>query len=123
METDSEVIAETPDINFSENITEQDITEQETPDINFSEIVLETGPNKANKSYERFTADDSDIDDLDEPDQYVEKDDETEDLNQESNNKNNSESGLECILIKIRHVPKILTLLHFQYQQTRARMD
>lgn len=92
METNSEAIAETPDIDFSE-----DITEQETPDINFSEPVLGTDQNTANKSYERFTADDSDIDDLDEPDQYVERDDETEDINQESNNKNHSESGLEYI--------------------------
>ncbi|XP_055311369.1 DNA polymerase epsilon subunit 4 [Sitodiplosis mosellana] len=87
METNSEVYAETPDMDFSENIAIQ-----ETPDINFSEIGLDPAPDTdtANKSHERFTTEDSDIDDLDEPDQYVEGEDDSEDARQDSSNKNNN---------------------------------
>lgn len=96
METNSEIYAETPDMDFGENIAEQ-----ETPDINFSEIDLhqhaepDVDADTENKSNERFTAEDSDIDDLDEPDQYVEEEDDSEGARQESSNQiDHSESGL-----------------------------
>lgn len=98
METNSEVIAETPDMDYNE-----DSAEQETPDLNFSEIAFEqqrinaidANTDTINKSWEHFTANDSDIDDLDEPDQYVEGDNDADETNQETNNQNHSESGLE----------------------------
>lgn len=99
MDSNSEVIQETPDMDFSENLAEQetpdmnfdDVNAEETPDMNFSEI----GPDTVNTNHERFAADDSDIDDLDEPDQYIEgDDDDVGDSNQETSNQNNSESGL-----------------------------
>lgn len=94
METNSEMYAETPDMDFGENVAEQ-----ETPDIDFSEIDLHQNPDTdadtVNKSSERFTAEDSDIDDLDEPDQYVEEEDDSEGAKQDSSNKSDhSESGL-----------------------------
>lgn len=55
--------AETPDINFTE------LEEHETADIHFDEITDET------IEKQRFETEDDDIDDLDEPDQYVEGDD------------------------------------------------
>lgn len=80
MEKDSESIQETPDLDFSENAMEQEtpdidfsnINEIETPDIDFSENIL---IDSIDKSHERFGADESEIDDLDEPDQYVEDED------------------------------------------------
>lgn len=91
METNSESMAETPDMDFGD-----DIAEQETPDINFSEIDvnIDQDIDAANKIRERYTADDSEIDDLDEPDQYVKGEDDAEDINQDSSNQNHSESGL-----------------------------
>lgn len=112
---------ETPDINFSDmNASETpDIdfgdqnfaSEQETPDINFTEVGnaaetpdmdfndhLEAVATEAgNQSRERADGfDDDDIDDLDEPDQYIEGEGiatTTDDTNEESNH-NNNESGL-----------------------------
>lgn len=82
MERDSDLIEATPDLDFDGYAMEQEtpdidfsnIDESETPDINFSENVL---IDSIDKGHERFGADESDIDDMDEPDQYVE--DETDD--------------------------------------------
>lgn len=107
METDSELLAETPDIDFSENFAEQ-----ETPDINFSEINTVDTPDidfnedfaaAGNQSRERLAIDDNDdIDDLDEPDQYVERedgdddDDVADDTNQESSNTNQETGSIDA---------------------------
>lgn len=109
METDSEAIAETPDLNFSE-----DMAEQETPDINFSEIELNPGADTANKIREHYTAEDSDIDDLDQPDQYVEGDDDVEETNHETDNTNHNESGLNLSTNLIKRViyMKFSTILY-----------
>lgn len=98
METENEVLPETPDINFSE-----DFVEQETPDIDFNEINTAETPDidfgedfaaAGNQSREQLAIDDEDIDDLDEPDQYVEHEDDTaDDTNQESNI-NTEETGI-----------------------------
>lgn len=86
MDVNCEMLKETPDLEFSENPTEQ-----ETPDFDFSNInQIEISENVD----EHFGADESDIDDLDEPDQYVEDDDENADVAQnQSATDNNSESS------------------------------
>lgn len=97
MDNFSELLQETPDMDFSENVMEQETPEnnfdeinaEETSDMNLSEMVLVHTANE-----ELFAGDDSDIDDLDEPDQYVEGEDDVEDSHQETSNQNNSESGL-----------------------------
>ncbi|XP_031630367.1 DNA polymerase epsilon subunit 4 isoform X2 [Contarinia nasturtii] len=94
METNNEIVPETPDMEFSEDVAMEQETpdihfdelhaEDETPDINFSEIFTD-------KNQERFIAEESDIDDLDEPDQYVDEDDEIAENNQETGDINHSE--------------------------------
>lgn len=97
MESSNEILQETPDLDFSQNPMEQetpdidfsDFNAIETPDIEFSENVVET----VNTSHERNFTDENDIDDLDEPDQYVDEEDDTENANQDSIQNNNGESG------------------------------
>lgn len=110
MEKDSDLIQETPDMVFSEDAMEQEtpdidfsnnINEMETPDIEFSENILMDS--MENSREQRFGADESEIDDMDEPDQYVEDDDEdnnddadddtNDELRNESPTNENSESG------------------------------
>lgn len=103
MESASEILQETPDLDFSENPMEQetpdidfsDVNAIETPDIDFSENAVET----VNTSHERerIFNDENDIDDLDEPDQYVDEEDNTENANQNTIQNNNSESGWSYI--------------------------
>lgn len=112
MENDSEVIQETPDMEFSENMMEQETPDinfdtEETPDIDFSELRTDT----ANKSLERFIAEESDFDDLDEPDQYVERDVDADDTNQSGTNNNHSESGRQSLHFSL------LNLMLFEYSK------
>lgn len=108
MEKDSDSIQETPDLIFSENAMEEEtpdidfsnnINEMETPDIEFSENILIDSMEKSHDEW--FGADESEIDDMDEPDQYVEDEDENNDDDDDDENgsrnhsptNQNSESG------------------------------
>lgn len=111
MERDSDLIEETPDLEFSENAIEQETTdidfsnnlndEMETPDIEFSENILIDSMEKSHE--QRFPADESEIDDMDEPDQYVEDedgnhdddDDEDEDNNDGTRNDSSTNENIE----------------------------
>lgn len=113
MEKDSELIEETPDLEFSENIMEQETPdidfsnnindEMETPDMEFSENILIDSMEKSHE--QRFGADESEIDDMDEPDQYVEDEDDNNDDDDDGDDNEgtrnvsptneNSESGIQ----------------------------
>lgn len=98
MESGSEIFPETPDLDFSQNQMEQetpdidfsDINAMDTPDIDFSENAVDT----VNTSRERFAVEEEDIDDLDEPDQYIGEDDDIGNANNDATENINSETGL-----------------------------
>lgn len=132
MERDSDVLQETPDLDFDDNaMDEQEMPdihftnhiEMETPDIDFSENV-----DSLNKSHEsHFAVDESEIDDMDEPDQYVEDEDNNNDNDADDDDdgdadsipKENSESGkpsifpLVCISFCLISIRLICLLLFF----------
>lgn len=102
MNSDDIYIQETPDLDFSENPIEEtpDIhfseeeqvdrilgeIDQETPDIDFSDNIATKYYSHQNKE-----GDDSDIDDLDEPDQYVEDDGNDPNTDTEADNNLNAD--------------------------------
>lgn len=110
MEGDSELLQETPDMDFSENAMDEEtpdihfhnIHEMETPDLDFSE---NAHADSNDKIQERFGVDESEIDDMDEPDQYVEDDDygggdddvDDDGTKNDSTTNENSESGMQKI--------------------------
>lgn len=103
MDTDENIPADTPDLDFSEsqiddsqNIihSEEQVErilgefEEETPDLEFSEAIVELTDEAP-----KYTEDDEDIDDLDEPDQYVDEDESATEGNENENETNNINGG------------------------------
>lgn len=113
MESESgDLIQETPDLEFDDNAMDEqetptihfsnNINETETPDIDFSENV---SVDAANRSHEnRFGVDESEIDDMDEPDQYVEDENDGDD-NENNNAEADDDDGDAGDSTKIDSIP------------------
>lgn len=116
MDPENIIIAETPDLDFNENQTEIvenvnyseeqveqifEAMEQETPDLDFSEQLFA----EPIEDLHRYTEDDEDIDDLEEPDQYVEDDESGTEDNDNDNNDGSKKTG------KLFHCPFLLSFI------------
>lgn len=104
MDPDNNINSETPDLDFSENQAETvqnvnyseeqieqifEAMEQETPDLDFSEPPLAEPAD----DLPRYTDGDEDVDDLEEPDQYVEDDESDAENNDNDTNDDPKKTG------------------------------